>query len=342
MGVLLIHATVISSWYGRTVLLTYILILVNCISRFAVPIFVMLSGFYLSLNPRNEQAAPFYRRTLKYFLIPYVIYSVMYSMFEFRKSGNVIEIIRDLLTAKASPHLWFVLLILQLYLLHPVLSRWYRARRHSGIIVICAFIIQIAWNLLFSILFQESDLLRSGTPIVARYGAIFFVSNIGYFLGGYYLLEHTDEAVRLFNNRKSMGAGAFFWLLAATGLAAFWGIPKSLGPAISSTLRTYIAQGLLTPLLSIAALVTLYSFFQNHSIGKKKIFRLLNSLGLYSYGIYYIHSLVYWSMNWIFSHVFKLSGAMPVYYLLLFVSGTLFSLIAVKIISRFPFGRFVT
>ncbi|MBE3143620.1 MAG: acyltransferase [Planctomycetes bacterium] len=340
LGIILIHVANGSTQYGQSAPLAHILIFVNCLSRFAVPIFVILSGFYLSLNPKNEQAAPFYRRTLKFLLIPYVSYSILYSMFEFRKTSNAMIIIRDLLIANS--HLWFVLLILQLYLIHPVLSRWYRARRHRGIIVICAFLIQISWNLALSILFRAPDLLRSGSPIIARYGALCFISNIGYFLGGYYLLEHANEAVRLFRNRMFVGAGAFCWFSAATGLAALWGIPISQGPAISSTLRTYLTQGLLTPLLSIAALVSFFSFFQNHSFGKTIAYRLLNSLGLYSYGIYYLHVLFLWFVSWIIRRGFMLGNDNPLYFLLLFPFATLLSLVAVRTLSRLPCSRYLT
>jgi len=340
LGVILIHVANGSTQFGQSVPLAHMLIFVNCLSRFAVPIFIILSGFYLSLNPKNEQAAPFYRRTLKFLLIPYVSYSILYSMFEFHKTSNAIIIIRDLLIANS--HLWFIVLILQLYIIHPVLRRWYRARRHSGIIVICAFLIQITWNLAFSILFRAPDLLRSGTPIIARYGAICFISNIGYFLGGYYLLEHAEEAVRLFRNRAFVGAGAFCWFLAATVFAALWGIPISQGPGISATLRTYLAQALLTPLLSIAALVTIFSFFQNYRFGKTITYRLLNSLGLYSYGIYCLHVLFLWFVSWIIRRGLMLGNDSPFYFLLIFPLATLLSLMAARTLSRVPLGRYLT
>ena len=172
LSVILLHVTTGSAGMKQSQCLTSSLIFINCLTRFAVPLFIALSGFYLSLNPRNESAVPFYRRTLKFLVVPYVIYSLIYSLPAFRKSGNLLEVVRNLLTASASPHLWFGLLILQLYLLHPFLIRWYRARRHHGTLIISAFLLQIAWSLALAIMFHDPDPLRSGTGIAERLGEL--------------------------------------------------------------------------------------------------------------------------------------------------------------------------
>jgi surface polysaccharide O-acyltransferase-like enzyme len=314
----------------------------NCLSRFAVPLFIILSGFYLSLNRNNERAKPFYRRTLRFLLVPYIAYTGLYSLLDFRKTGDVVRVLRNFFTAEGAPHLWFGLLILQLYLLHPALSRWYRTRRHHGLIVILAFFIQIAVAIMLSMRYHHADLLTLGAPFVGRLGAILFVSHIGYFFGGYYLSEHSDEAVRLFRNPIFVGAGVAIWLFGALGLEAFWSIPMFQGQEFSSTIRTYLAHDVLIPLLSFAALVSVFSFLQKYHLGKTISSRLLSTFGLYSYGIYYLQALSLWAVGWILRGGAGLDVGDILYYLLLFPIGSLLSLFAARTLSKLPFGRYLT
>jgi surface polysaccharide O-acyltransferase-like enzyme len=333
LGVILIHVATGSTLYGQSATFADCLIFSSCLSRFAVPVFIILSGFSLSLNLKNEKAISFYRRTIKFLLIPYVIYSISYSAFLMRKSGDAMILIRNLLTG--FPHLWFILLILQFYLLHPFLSRWYRGRKSHGMIVISAFLIQIAWNIILYLLWS------SGYSI-ARFGVLCFVAYLGYFLGGYYFLEHADAAVRFFRNRMLKAVAAFFWIFSAAGLTVLVGIPESQNIGTISSLRASLGLGILTPLITLASFVSIYAFVQNHDYMKNMAFRLFHSLGLYSYGIFFLHAWPLWFMSWILRRVFSVGFDHPLFYVILFPATTVLSLISVRTLSKMPFGGFLT
>ena len=80
LAIILIHVTGTFAERAPVDWFTAVLIFANSASRFAVPVFVMLSGFHLSLNARNEQYFRFYRRTLKHLVIPYLLYTALYTL----------------------------------------------------------------------------------------------------------------------------------------------------------------------------------------------------------------------------------------------------------------------
>lgn len=339
LAVIMIHVAYGSVRFGQSKPLILSLVFLNCICRFAVPVFVTLSGFYLSLNPRNSHAYSLYRRTLKFFIIPYIVYSLAYSIFGVRESGDFLIFVKDLLSAQ---HLWFLILILQFYLIHPMLVHWYHGCRQKGLIVVCAFLVQISWNLSFSQFFHVPDLLARGTPFGARYGAVCFLSNVGYFISGYFLLEKVDKIARLLKNRIILAVGVICYCSAGVGLTVFWGFPISQSGAESRGLGVYLAQGLLTPLLSIAAFVSIYSFLQRHNFRKGPMSRILNAFGLYSYGIYCLNGLIMAFVVFGLRRIFLLGMEDPLYYMFLYMLTALLSLALTRILSKMPFGRYLT
>ena len=340
LSVILLHVTSEFVRMNQSGWLTITLAFANCLSRFAVPLFVMLSAFYLSLNPRNECAGSFYRRTLKFLVIPYFAYSLVYSIPTFLKNGDPLLIVPNLLTASAADHLWFGLLIIQLYLLHPFLSRWYRACKHRGVLLISAFSLQIASMSFSFALFRNPD-LHTITGIAERLLSLLFVSNIGYFLAGYYLHEHSNDVIRLIRHKVSTYAGCVVWLATAVGLVVYWGIPMRQG----ANLRNHLVLSSLTPILSFAALTFIVPLFQNRNPDHTMSCRFLHSLGLYSHGVYYFHPLIFLLLRWTITHILSVGRDTASFYwlyLLLFLPATLMTLLSVRLMARLPLGRYVT
>ena len=137
LAVILIHVT--GSFYERRPfdLVAAVLAWLNSASRFAVPVFVILSGFHLSLNTRNERPARFYRRTVVRLCAAYLLYSALYTLVRVSLERHHLLSVREFLSAfahnvvhvSAAAHLWFIPAILGLYLLHPFLRTAYRRAR---------------------------------------------------------------------------------------------------------------------------------------------------------------------------------------------------------------------
>ena len=106
------------------------------ISSFGVPIFVMISGFVLYHRYGADiSVAKFYTRRFQKVLIPYGVYSVLYLIYAGWENGwypSLGKSVLAILTGTSYYHLWFVRLIIQIYLLYPFLSRFYRHYERQG------------------------------------------------------------------------------------------------------------------------------------------------------------------------------------------------------------------
>jgi peptidoglycan/LPS O-acetylase OafA/YrhL len=101
--------------------------------RFAVPLFIIISGFLLCWTDRDDTFLPaweFYIKRLHRILWPYIIWTCLYSLLNAYLSGLhnpiffLITLGKNLLWGTGYYHLYFLPIILQLYLLYPLLRRW--------------------------------------------------------------------------------------------------------------------------------------------------------------------------------------------------------------------------
>lgn len=95
--------------------------------RFSVPGFVLLSGLSLSLGKSREPWRKFYAGRVKKVLIPYLLWYTVYALWYVYLNGGaglgVGWFLRSALTGSTAPHLYFIVIVLQLYLLYPLLRR---------------------------------------------------------------------------------------------------------------------------------------------------------------------------------------------------------------------------
>jgi len=100
----------------------------NALVRFAVPVFVMITGA-LSLH-RQYHTRDFLKKRIGRLVIPFVFWSLVYIAYkfwneEFTFTGNLwpdVKFVFQQFQTGAYYHLWYVYLLLGLYLLIPVLA----------------------------------------------------------------------------------------------------------------------------------------------------------------------------------------------------------------------------
>ncbi len=123
----------------------------NQLARFAVPMFLILSGFLLfqsDLDSRFLPRSQFYRKRFDKILLPYIIWTIFYSLllhYYFNGMQNLHmvlpDLIRHLLLGNGFTHLYFVVIIIQLYLLYPFVRRSFQAR--PGLILFTSFVLSL-------------------------------------------------------------------------------------------------------------------------------------------------------------------------------------------------------
>lgn len=105
--------------------------LLNCITRFAVPCFIMISGYFAISNIKKDTYTQFYRKKLKTIIIPTLIFSILYFLFyliidiiEYLKNGTSIKIgkICDLLViGNLDYHMWYLYMFIFIFAITPLL-----------------------------------------------------------------------------------------------------------------------------------------------------------------------------------------------------------------------------
>lgn len=112
-------------------LMKMVLLFINRGSSYVVPAFVFISGLVLAYNYHNKVFTypSFIKKRLKYLLIPYFFWSgFYYLLYVFCNSYPVsVEFfVKKLLLGDMSYHLYFVLIILQFYLLFGLFNRLFK------------------------------------------------------------------------------------------------------------------------------------------------------------------------------------------------------------------------
>ena len=131
----------------------------NQTTRFCVPMFFLLSGFSLGIRQKRESYFAFLKKRGLRVLLPYVVWTLLYewSNVSFDLRAWMIQLkdlpwlFREILTGQAAPHLYFIPILFQFYLLYPLLNKWVRRRPLQS----------LAWTLVVTCLVQGGYMLQN-------------------------------------------------------------------------------------------------------------------------------------------------------------------------------------
>jgi surface polysaccharide O-acyltransferase-like enzyme len=102
--------------------------IVNSICRISVPLFVMLSGFFLL--PVKEEMGTFFKKRFTRVAIPFVVWCALYAVYwAFNGQTGWLEAGVNILHIPVNfgtevGHLWYVYMLIGLYLFAPIISPW--------------------------------------------------------------------------------------------------------------------------------------------------------------------------------------------------------------------------
>jgi peptidoglycan/LPS O-acetylase OafA/YrhL len=190
ISVLLIHGTsqgTVLPVGSKTQAIYYV---INILSSFAVHVFILVSGLVLFYKyfdnwNINQDTKIFYLKRLRQTVFPYILWSFIYYLFiqlssTHHLSFDVVKFIKMLKWGDAYYHLYFLILIVQLYLVFPLVISL--AKR---------YVFFRKWILLFGVLAQSVFYIYAHWfhPILHKaslfpnYAAVF---SLGAFIGIYY------------------------------------------------------------------------------------------------------------------------------------------------------------
>ncbi len=107
--------------------------------------FIFLSGLKLFLGGRKVSLKKYYFSRLKRVYLPYVVFTVVYYLYEVQRgyfTFNPNELAVFLLNGNVECHLYFVVIIMQFYILLP-LWRYLINNKHSAVILLASAVLNI-------------------------------------------------------------------------------------------------------------------------------------------------------------------------------------------------------
>jgi len=251
----------------------------NSLTRPAVPLFVMLSG-YLLLS--KDYVLPlFLKRRFARVLIPAVFWMLIYSFYNFKARGNpatIADALKGVITGPVHYHFWFIYLIIGLYLIYPVLRGWVRTAQESDylyFLIMCAI---GTW----------------GYKILAVFAGIhlgihfeLFTNNCGYFVLGYYLGARAEAHLPRLCTRSTAA-----WLI-VLGTIATMGATYVLNVFFPADKTQTFFYDYLTPNVAVSA--TGWFLLVKIAFNRSPLLDIERDFSAASFGIYFVHVLV---MDW--------------------------------------------
>ncbi|KAA9002348.1 acyltransferase [Paenibacillus spiritus] len=344
LAVLAIHATSRTLAETLNTPLFHPFLYINKFSQFAVPSFVFLSGFVLFYNYIDRPLGgrtllTFYRKRLTYIVVPYVVFSLLYYGLKLQAghawgtpAGEMgAKLFKYLWTGTAYTHLYYIVIIIQFYVLFP-LFLWVlqKNRRIAAWAPLAGLALQWGFVVLNKYMVRH-DLWHLSKGSLS-------ISYFSYFLlGAAIAVYYPTVKSWLVPSPGSKGRGrtglwAVLWLLwLAAGIVhvELWYTTYTDKTVINS----FWYEGFANAHALLSCLILFRLSFLLYGAGRSLFTRLLVSAGACSFGIYLMHPAVLYVYRRIDFH-----GGYAAYSLAIlggFLSALLISWVVVALAFRY-------
>lgn len=320
------------SYFGTTVTNDDIILYNNFVggySNFAVPLFVFISGIATSYNYNGKfQILNFYLKRLISIIPSYTFISLLsiLGLSVFGGLPTIKEVLYMLLYGKANGPLWFIILILELYIIYPIIEKFYTYfsnKKMEIYFLLSCLLIQLiftsSWDT-FLLIFKSITDGKFWNPIFLKY--------LFYFILGIYSPSRLDILRHDITNYK-------FIPLVGISLVLNWYILF-----LSKDLRGFVnfwysLSELLFNLVMFAICfkLSVYLYFTNSLFSQ-----WICSIGRYSFSIYLIHPFLIYIISFLLFFL-GLDFNNFSYYHIQFMSTILLSYFSSYILSYLPYSK---
>jgi surface polysaccharide O-acyltransferase-like enzyme len=242
--------------------------IIDSLSRFAVPFFVMLSGALL-LN-RTITLIDFLKKRFLRILIPFLFWSVVYSVYHYlskeQQESNYIVFFFSSIIDGASYHLWYIYMLIGLYLAIPVLNRWVT---NADTNLVLYFI--LVWFIGLILDFFDLNFHKD-------FSLTIFTGYLGYLILGYFIAHRSSKV------NSSILLAVF---IAAVGFTFLATLNK---PIVNGMFNGKYYQYLSVNVVLASA--SLFMLLKNTFNASKLYLDKLRFGNQYGFGVYLIHVLV--------------------------------------------------
>jgi surface polysaccharide O-acyltransferase-like enzyme len=170
----------------------------TALSRWCVPIMIMISGILL-LDPNREYPTKiFIKKRFNKVVIPLIFWSIIYVIWRYRndilvnKYPSLLSMVQSFISGPVYYHLWFIYMILGLYILTPVLRVYIKNADKENIKYFL-----VVWFVTNGIINFVEKLTNYDYKVGIE--LYFFTGYVGYYVLGYYLtaVEFSKKEKRL-------------------------------------------------------------------------------------------------------------------------------------------------
>jgi len=324
---------------------------IDVFSHFAVPLFIVISGFVLYNKYSDDiDIKRFYNKRLKSVLPQYLIFSTFYLAVTY--IGSIVlakpvnldipHIIYRYLTGGCFYHLWFFVLIIQLYLLYPVILRLYNYCDVRGRILELLFTVFLIGVLYNAYPIPDIFILGASTQILGV--ATKFIGYVFYLVLGMAIRRRYDELL-LRSVPKTSLYYASIPLLCCTIIGIFDYAQRYFNldttqilPMIGSYWRWLTAM--INPLYYVVIFALCSYISLNIVSSRSATLKLLEKIGAYSFGIYLVHAFILYVLVLVFQR-FGFDWNNWLFYPLVCIITLTLSYLSVKILQKLPYSEYL-
>ncbi len=281
LSIILIHSTsgyINAGFWGSAL---------NQFPRFGSPLFVMMSGFilyHIELKRPSDSYINFFKHRFLKVAIPYLVWTLFYTTFSLRAQifgdGIILFLptvklyLMNILTGTGYVHLYFILIMVQLYSIFPLLKKAMEKYTYPTMVVAT----------LVSLIFQTLIYIhRLGIITLLDVGfayATMFPGWLMFFCLGIYLKMNLERSIAFWQTKKAACLLIWFTLM----ITAMYEVTVS---PVNISLR---------PVISLYGLSTFFLFYlifeRVKNIIPSKLDSLIEWIANNSFDIYLIHPLV--------------------------------------------------
>jgi peptidoglycan/LPS O-acetylase OafA/YrhL len=318
----------------------------------ALPQFIFISGVVLFNKYRHSfSLSRFYKKRVSSVLWPYLVFSTFYFFYPYVYASFVslffpnsaagmaglsgVQLIRTYLinlTTGSIEHLWFILLILQLYALYPLIVKAYNRISRWRNVTATVLLVLLGVQMLYTAFF----VVKPSADYPFSHWRVLFISGIFYFVLGIVVCDHYDAI-----KQRVAKVPLVFLLVIVAPFTAGYSVAFYYTFLISGSPHWYVwFYELMAPIYS----VLLIAFFlkisliwaEPHSV----VTRSVAKIGEDSFGIYLVHPFFIAIFGSVLVN-FGLTVANPFYYVVVAAAVLVASYATVHAIYRLPFSEII-
>ncbi|WIV12240.1 acyltransferase family protein [Proteiniborus sp. MB09-C3] len=255
--------------------------LADSITRWSVPVLILISGRLMLYNDREESVLLFLRKRLIKVIIPLVFWSLLYMI---RKNEVVIQwdvsliisFLKNIYTGNVHIHLWYLYMLVGLYLITPIIKPYVNNARKESLIY---FI--VVWFISNGII----AFLEKFTEYNIGFNLSFFHWSLGYYVLGFFIEKYS------FSRKQRKAAYALGLLGMIVTVYGTYVLTKNNDGVLVPHLYSYLAPNII--FMSIMVYLLFKNINWDKIIGESPIInKLISSFNRASFGIYLVHLLV--------------------------------------------------